>query len=111
MQEYQVPLREQENSPCKGLSALFVRSNVASKGSSVSKLNPLLALRDGRPCTQAHRAIRVSPHKACPKGMHKLFCYSPKMIPTFGNSYKYRSLSELLPLSNSSHTLIQAMHF
>lgn len=52
---------------CKGLLALFIRSNVASKGSSVSELNPLLALRDGRPCTQTNRAIWFSPHKVCPK--------------------------------------------
>lgn len=43
---------EYRKSPCKGLSALFIRSNMASKSSSVNKLNPLLALRDGRPCTQ-----------------------------------------------------------
>lgn len=54
-------------SPCKGLLALFVRSDMASKDSSVSKLNPVLALRDGRPCTKANTATWFSPHKACPK--------------------------------------------
>lgn len=47
-------------SPCKGLGALFVRSNVASKGSSFRELNPLLALRDGRPCRQANSNLVFS---------------------------------------------------